>query len=27
VQNVLDMVGFSRAFEIFTDFDEAIKSF
>jgi len=27
VQSVLDMVGFSSAFEIFSDLDEAIKSF
>ena len=27
VQSVLDMVGFSAAFEIFSDLDEAIKSF
>ena len=27
VQSVLDMVGFSAAFEIFNDLDEAIKSF
>jgi len=27
VQSVLDMVGFSSAFEIFNDLDEAIKSF
>jgi hypothetical protein len=27
VMSVLDMVGFSSAFEIFTDFDEALKSF
>jgi anti-anti-sigma regulatory factor len=27
VRNVLDMVGFTNVFEIFTDLDEAIKSF
>lgn len=27
VQNVLEMVGFSAVFEIFTDLDQAIKSF
>ena len=27
VRSVLDMVGFSNAFEIFNDLDEAIKSF
>src|SRR6266540_6594811 len=27
VMNVLDMVGFSNVFEIYTDLDEAIKSF
>jgi anti-anti-sigma regulatory factor len=27
VQSVLDMVGFSAAFEIFNDLDEAVKSF
>jgi anti-anti-sigma regulatory factor len=27
VQSVLDMVGFSAAFEIFSDLDEAVKSF
>lgn len=27
VQSVLDMVGFSAAFEIFDDLDEAVKSF
>lgn len=27
VKSVLDMVGFSAAFEIFSDLDEAIKSF
>ncbi len=27
VKNVLDMVGFSKAFEIYTDFDEAVNSF
>lgn len=27
VKSVLDMVGFSSAFQIFTDLDEAVKSF
>lgn len=27
VKSVLDMVGFGRVFSIFTDFDEAVKSF
>ena len=27
VMGVLDMVGFSNVFEIYTDFDEAVKSF
>jgi anti-anti-sigma regulatory factor len=27
IQSVLDMVGFSAAFEIFNDLDEALKSF
>ncbi|MCK6538881.1 MAG: STAS domain-containing protein [Anaerolineales bacterium] len=27
VKSVLDMVGFSKAFDIFSDFDEAVKSF
>ena len=27
VMGVLDMVGFSNVFEIYTDFDEALKSF
>jgi len=27
VKNVLDMVGFSKTFEIHTDFDEAVNSF
>jgi len=27
VNSVLEMVGFSRAFAIFSDFDEAVKSF
>ena len=27
VMGVLDMVGFSHIFEIYTDFDEAVKSF
>ncbi len=27
VKNVLEMVGFSRVFQVFTDFDEAVKSF
>ena len=27
VRNVLDMVGFTNVFEIFTDLDEAVKSF
>ncbi len=27
VRNVLDMVGFTNVFEIFTDRDEAVKSF
>ena len=27
VKNVLEMVGFDRAFEIHTNFDEAVKSF
>jgi anti-anti-sigma regulatory factor len=27
VRNVLDMVGFANVFEIFTDLDEAVKSF
>ena len=27
VKSVLDMVGFNRVFTIFTDFDEAVKSF
>jgi anti-anti-sigma regulatory factor len=27
VQSVLDMVGFSAVFTVFTDFDEALKSF
>jgi anti-anti-sigma regulatory factor len=27
VRSVLDMVGFGNAFEIFTDLDEAVKSF
>ena len=27
VRNVLDMVGFSKAFEIHSDLDEAVKSF
>jgi len=27
VQSVLDMVGFSAVFEVFTDLDEAVKSF
>ena len=27
VKSVLDMVGFSSAFDIFTDLDEAVKSF
>lgn len=27
VKNVLDMVGFGNVFEVFTDLDEAVKSF
>jgi anti-sigma B factor antagonist len=27
VRNVLDMVGFTNVFEVFTDLDEAVKSF
>jgi anti-anti-sigma regulatory factor len=27
VRNILDMVGFTNVFEIFTDLDEAVKSF
>jgi anti-anti-sigma regulatory factor len=27
IKNVLDMVGFGNVFEIFTDLDEAVKSF
>jgi len=27
VRNILDMVGFTSVFEIFTDLDEAVKSF
>jgi anti-anti-sigma regulatory factor len=27
VQSVLEMVGFSAVFKIFSDFDEAVKSF
>lgn len=27
IKNVLDMVGFGNAFEIFTDLDKAVKSF
>jgi len=27
VKSVLEMVGFDRVFSVFTDFDEAVKSF